>query len=672
MSIKSKIKNDYKSINWIIPFISKYRTYGSKKFISESFHIFTSMKVIDSRGSNAERILKLLSNTNLGNPEIDHFYYFIDTSMTVAIDGVMIGNLMLDYSKVVSQGFDYWADKAVEVGGEYGRNARCIKEAVHILHSRILDKLNNNKSEKCLSIFEKILTGSASSFAEALQRILFFNQILWQTRHRLNGLGRLDVILGELYENDIRRNIITKEYAEGLLKEFYRLLHKDYEYKSAALKGDIGQIIILGGLEKDGTYFCNELTKMFLRVQAEMHYPDPKILIRVSTQMDNDLWECIIETLNAGTGSPLISNDDIVIQAMKDSGFEELDCFDYGTSACWEPFVVGKSFDQNNILTVDYWQIFSDFLDSKQNSRVSYQAFEELISDFMCYLERTIKDIASGLDDNKWAEDTFLSLFTDGCSEKGVDISKGGAKYNNYGITTVGLPSLCDSLIEIKKLVFEDGEISLFELNTIKNDNYKNDKRLFYRLKSDRGYFGHTDNEAIEVTNLIIEATNRALISVRNKFQGNVKFGLSAPDYLKKGKKAPADFSGRLKGTPYLTHISSNDSTYPELVMFSSRLDWGQGCINGNVLDFFVAPSLVKENKTKFIDFLKKAVQIGFYQMQMNIMSSAMLIDAKNNPDMYPGLIVRVWGFSSYFNDLSEDYKELLIQRAIENEAVNY
>ncbi len=672
MGIKSKIKNDYKSVNWVLPFVGKYRTYGAKKFLSESLHTFTRMKVINCKGSNAKRIHRLLSVSDLGSQEINHFYYYIDTHTTVAIDGVMIGNLMPDYSKIINRGFDYWADKAIEVSGEYGENAACIKDAVHVLHSRITDRLRSEKSEKCLAVFEKILSGRSESFEEALQRILFFNQIFWQTRHRLNGLGRLDKILGDYYENDIKNNIITKDYAEELLQEFYSLLHRDYEYKSAALKGDIGQIIIVGGLEEDGTYFCNDLTKMFLKVQAKMHFPDPKILVRISSKADDDLWNCIIDTLNAGTGSPLLSNDDVVIKAMKESGFEEDDCYDYGTSACWEPFVVGKSFDQNNIMTVDYWKLFSDYLDSEQKKNSKYQSYESFLSDFLSYLEEAIKSIATGLDDNRWAEDTLLSVFTEGCSEKGIDISKGGAKYNNYGITTVGMASLCDSLLEIKQLVFEENAVSLFELNTCKTNDFKDNRTIYQRLKNDKGRFGHADDEAIVLTNRIIEATDKGLLQVKNKMNGNVKFGLSAPDYLKKGKKAPADFAGRLMGTPYLTHISSNDSVYSELVLFSSKLKWGQRCINGNVLDFFVSPQLINDNKEKFTDFLKQSVRIGFYQMQMNIMSSSMLIDAKNNPDKYPGLIVRVWGFSSYFNDLSNEYKDLLIHRAIENEAVNY
>ena len=54
--------------------------------------------------------------------------------------------------------------------------------------------------------------------------------------------------------------------------------------------------------------------------------------------------------------------------------------------------------------------------------------------------------------------------------------------------------------------------------------------------------------------------------------------------------------------------------------------------------------------------------------MQMNVVSSATLIAARENPEDFPNLIVRVWGFSAYFKDLPEEYKEVLIERALKNE----
>ena len=80
--------------------------------------------------------------------------------------------------------------------------------------------------------------------------------------------------------------------------------------------------------------------------------------------------------------------------------------------------------------------------------------------------------------------------------------------------------------------------------------------------------------------------------------------------------------------------------------------------------------SLIDENTGKFVLFMKGAIASGFFQMQMNLIDSKTLIDAKAHPEKYKGLIVRVWGFSAYFNELPESYKDLLIERALAAEKV--
>ena len=79
--------------------------------------------------------------------------------------------------------------------------------------------------------------------------------------------------------------------------------------------------------------------------------------------------------------------------------------------------------------------------------------------------------------------------------------------------------------------------------------------------------------------------------------------------------------------------------------------------------------SFIEKNSDKFMHLIRQAIRDGFFELQMNVVSSATLIDAKRNPGSYPNLIVRVWGFSAYFKDLPEEYQNVLIERAIESES---
>ena len=261
-------------------------------------------------------------------------------------------------------------------------------------------------------------------------------------------------------------------------------------------------------------------------------------------------------------------------------------------------------------------------------------------------------------------------MFTTGCNEKRQDISDGACKYNNYGITTVALSNVIDSLFNIKKLVYEEKRYNLKELNTIRLKNYKGFETLFSELQNTKKYYGHDEVEVISLVNRITNSLAQIAINYKNQYGGTVKFGLSSPGYNILSKKTNADVAGRKFGMPYNTHISCMDASYTEIVNFAEKLSYDRQRFNGNVIDYFVTTELFEKNMNKFIIFLKGAIKTNFFQMQMNIMDSQTLIDAKAHPHKYTGLIVRVWGFSAYFNELPESYKDLLIERALAAEKI--
>lgn len=98
-------------------------------------------------------------------------------------------------------------------------------------------------------------------------------------------------------------------------------------------------------------------------------------------------------------------------------------------------------------------------------------------------------------------------------------------------------------------------------------------------------------------------------------------------------------------------------------------MEYSAARFNGNVIDFMVSPDFIHSNWDKYVDFLMLSIKKGFFEMQMNVVSSKTLIEARRKPEQFPNLIVRVWGFSAYFKDLPEDYKDVLIERALNNES---
>ena len=78
--------------------------------------------------------------------------------------------------------------------------------------------------------------------------------------------------------------------------------------------------------------------------------------------------------------------------------------------------------------------------------------YEDAVSLYTDKLKTNCENIKHNLNKIKWAADQLLSLLM-GLEN---DISVGSAKYNNYGILSVGISSAVNSLLNIKKFVFLD------------------------------------------------------------------------------------------------------------------------------------------------------------------------------------------------------------------------
>ncbi|MBE6498181.1 MAG: hypothetical protein E7Z81_07910 [Methanobrevibacter sp.] len=627
--------------------------------IFKRLHDFYTPSLKQTKG---KQIQDLFAKININIPK-EGFIFTLDSWKCLNYENRIIGNITMDYSKILNNSIE---DLKVfyNTQNEFSSNQLDTLKAFEILIDREIEELmSSNREDKFeyIAYLENIKFKKAESFKEALQRILFFNQTLWQTNHHLNGVGRIDLILNDLYEKDN----ISKNEAYELIKDFIIKLHSYYYFKSDALAGDTGQIIVLGGLNEDNSYFCNDLTYLFINALKELNLPDPKIILRYSDNTPDDLMELAVETLATGIGSPLLSNDDLVIKNLIEFGYEKEDAYNYIVSACWEPAPVGKGLELNNVNLIIFLKPLNELLDNEELSK--YSNFNEFLEDYKIYLKYHVNEILNQINNYVWEEDPIISLFIDNNNN---DVSEGGAVYNNYGLTSVSLSNTVNSLYNIKKLVFDDEKYSFEELNESRKANFQ-DQVLLNELKNQKR-FGMDDSEIIRLTNEIICFVDDVFESERTRYGGKFKFGLSAPSYISGSLDISASLDGRKDYEPFNVHISLDDNNdYTEIMHFASKLDYTNHKFNGNVVDFMVAPDFIEKNFNKFLDFLKMSLNMGVFQMQLNVVSSKILIDAKKHPDRYPNLIVRVWGFSSYFKDLPIEYQDMLIKRACDNEKLN-
>ena len=513
-------------------------------------------------------------------------------------------------------------------------------------------------SERLVSI-PGLLDRDCRTLDEAIQKLLFYNGLLWQYGHRHNGLGRLDIILYPYYKNDLLAGKETYESAKHRIKNMCLVLGSLTKAKSMTLVGDTGQYIMLGGIDENGDTVENDLTHIFLEIFTEIHIPDPKLILRVNDTTTDLVWSKAIASLATGCGSPLVMNEGPIMQKMSDFGYGKSDVWNVGTSACWEPLIIGMSADQNNPFRSI---VACASLNSCLKTRKPYSSFLALLEDVKSALASDVNAIVRDL---HMDYSPLLTLFSDKSLSGHKDYFHGGSEYAYHGMQVVGLPNLVNSLMNIRDYVFEQKLFTLEDCTSAIENNYSGyeDMRQLF-ISPTRHKFGSTDAKVESLTNGLISSISKAISSIT--LNGNrVKFGLSSPNYIGQGKSFPATLDGRKAGDPFAVHISpvSSDIDIDEVLHFASEIDYPTNCINGNVTDFIIPTAYIK-NREKLISIMKDACKGGVNQIQLNVLDKDTLINAKKHPEKYPTLIVRVWGFSAYFNDLPEEYQDYLIKRA--------
>lgn len=508
-------------------------------------------------------------------------------------------------------------------------------------------------------LFPDILHRDCDTLDEALQKLLFYNALFWQAGHFHNGLGRLDLILYPYYRNDVKRGVIDREKAKQMLMDFCHILGSQTPFKSVTLIGDTGQYILLGGVDKDGVTVDNELTHIFLEIFTEMRKPDPKLILRVNPETPAHTWHEALKCVMNGCGSPLFMNETLIMDGMVKFGYDREDVWNVGTSACWEPLIIGKSSDQNNP--------FASMLACKPlNDAVCSGKDFPTFGDLLDEVEKGMATEAHRrINDKEYDHSPLHSLFMDECLNRGKDFSHKGSKYMYQGAQLLGFPNLVNSLLNVKAYVYDNPLVSLADCRDIIERNYEGHEDLRRLFGGNGGLkFGMASPGVIDLCNRLISSLSKAIKDITAN--GNpVKFGLSSPNYIGQARDFPATLDGRKAHEPFAVHISpiSSSIDISEVMDFASSIDYPANCLNGNVVDF-ILPTAYQKQSTKFIGMLMDAFSQGVFQLQLNVLDKQTLIDARRHPEKYPTLVVRVWGFSAYFNDLPEEYKDNLIARA--------
>ena len=622
--------------------------------------------IVCSKNKNRERdyvnqMCRCFSHVRIENGTSYIYPYDSWALRAIPHDVKLICSITVDFGKILHTDIRELRKRFDRCGNvEYAETHVALIDGIERFAKRIEKKVSKSttaRSQQLSAYFRQMLYHNPEGLDEALQKILFYNALFWQANHWHIGLGRLDKILNEYYERDVRAGRLKREQAKNMLREFCLTLSRHTKMKSKTLLGDTGQYILLGGNTREGVTVDNEVTSMFLEIFAEYDKPDPKLILRVNESTSNKVWTKAVASVCNGNGSPLIMNERDIQQNMIAFGYRQEDVYDLGTSACWEPLIIGKSFDQNNTLPC----IIPLNPLAVAIKEGGYTTFVDLIKRFKKHLS---EDIEHHIFDIRYDCSPLFTLFFDDCLQKEKDFSSGGARYAFHGIQVVSLPNTVNSLLNLKQYVFEQHLLTLEQCVQMLESDFKGFEDYLTLLKGGSMKYGSTAKDVVSLTNELQNFIGEEV--AKHTMNGRpLKVGFSSPNYIMSCKDVAASMDGRKSGDPFAVHISpiSSNIDIAEILDFATRLDYKNNRINGNVVDFTI-PSAYLSNQEKLRDLIKDACNRGLFELQLNVLRYAQLLDAKRYPEKYPDLIVRVWGFSAYFNDLPEEYKDNIIERA--------
>lgn len=268
----------------------------------------------------------------------------------------------------------------------------------------------------------------------------------------------------------------------------------------------------------------------------------------------------------------------------------------------------------------------------------------------------------------KYAPAPFLSVVIEDCIKKGRDYYDGGARYNTNYIQCTGLGTVTDSLSTIKKHVFEEKTFTMDKLLTSVAKNFEGDEFLRQTIINKTPFFGndndYADELAVRVYNDLFDAIDGKPNIKGETFHLNM---LSTTCHIYFGKVLGATPNGRLAGKSISDGTSPShgaDTNGPSAVIKSlTKLD--QTKSGGTLLNQRFLPSLLKKEDDikKLGKLIRSYFSMGGHHVQFNIVDTATLLAAQDSPEEYKDLLVRMAGYSDYFNDMNCDLQQEIIER---------
>ena len=580
-------------------------------------------------------------------------------------------------------------------------------ELAEKLASEEQDAQRKKELEKIADVCHWVPAHAPRDFWEAIQMYWFVHL---GTVTELNGWdsmnpGHIDQHLFPFYKKGVDEGKLTRDEAKELLSCLWiKFNNQPAPPKVGVTALESGTYndftnINIGGVDRNGCSATNELSFMMLEIQEELHELQPGLSIHIAENTPDDFLIEGIKVIRQGHGYPSIFNPDTYIKELMRDGKTLEDAREGGCSGCIEVGAFGKEaylltgyLNTPKILEITLNNGFDPIsgkqLGLKTGDPRLFENFEQLYEAWhaqMVYFVNLKLSVNNYIERmfSLYAPATFLSLFIDDCIEKGRDYYSGGARYNTTYIQCTGLGTITDCFTTLKKHVYEDHRYTMDQMLKALASNWgenlddasekMNAEVMRQYIRNHTPFFGNDDEYADTIAVRVYEDLVKAIDNRPNTRGGRTRLNmLSTTCHNYFGSVCGATPNGRMAYFAISDGTSpahGADSKGPSAVIKSlGKLD--QTKSGGTLLNVRFVPNLLRrdEDLKKFASFVRTYFKFGGHHIQFNIVDTETLLDAQKHPDLYKDLLVRVAGYSDYFNDMTEQLQNEIIARTENDE----
>ena len=572
------------------------------------------------------------------------------------------------------------------------RYAERYAERLEELAAEEKDPVRKKELEKMAAICRRVPAHAPTTVHEALQHYWSIHLSVVTELNPWDSFnpGRLDQSLYPLYKKQLEEGTVTQEEVYEMLQSFWVKFNNHPSPPKVGVTAEESNtytdfcLINVGGVKEDGSDGVNEMSYILLDVIREMRLLQPSSMIQVSKKNPDRFIRAAVEIIKTGFGQPSVFNTDALVQEMLRAGKDVRDARNGGCSGCvetgafgTEAYILTGYFNLPKILELT----LNDGFDKRTGKQIGlktgtatdYRTYEELFAAYKAQVQHfmRIKLTGNNIIERifmKYMPVPFLSVLIEDCIRNGKDYMCGGARYNSSYVQGVGLGSITDMLTALRYHVYDKKTIAMETMEKALANDFKGFEELQYQLVYHTPKYGNDDDYADEQEVQVFDMYYDVLSGHKSPRGADYRVNmLPTTCHVYFGKVTGATPDGRNAWkvlSEGISPVQGADTNGPTAVIRSAaKIDHIK--TGGTLLNQKFTPSLLstEEGCNNLVHLIRAYFRMDGHHIQFNVVDADTLREAQKHPEDYRDLIVRVAGYSDYFNDLGEDLQNEIICR---------